>query len=324
MPRPRPARRPSDRRAGATAHARRSPALRDQPRDVVDADDRPTGTGGCGASADSSAPSSWCTPVPGADSSTTTRPPGREQLAHALRAAAPGRRRCRCCRRRAAPCPSDPRRAPGRRRRAAGRRRPRLPVCATASSTTSMPSATWPRGASASVIRPGPQPMSMVGPTQSASRSQVGGVGRAGSTGAPAGRAARRRSPTTTHGCAAQGVGEDLAERHLRRSSAPRRASARQTAANRVPGRPRPRVGVRDGVDVAQRGRVGDPAPARSSAARVSAPVSASTWPRRASWRTTSGVAARQRPPAAVGRPGASTASWPASPAATASQQRRR
>ena len=48
---------------------------------------------------------------------------GREQLGDAAQQRAPGRRRCRCCRRRAARSPSGPRRAPARRRCAGSPRR---------------------------------------------------------------------------------------------------------------------------------------------------------------------------------------------------------
>ena len=89
-----------------------------------------------------------------------------EQLGHPAAAARPGRRRCRCCRRPAAPgptarCPARWRTRPG----AAPARRTTGPA-ERPYGVMSMPSAGTPRSASATVSRPGPEPTSRVGPGQ--------------------------------------------------------------------------------------------------------------------------------------------------------------
>ena len=81
----------------------------------------------------------------------------------------------------------------------------RLP---TASSTTSMPSATWPVRASAAVSRPGPQPMSRVGALAEASRawSSASASSVHCDMGSTRGSGSR---PTTAQGSPCEGLGED-------------------------------------------------------------------------------------------------------------------
>ena len=110
------------------------------------------------------------------------QPARAQQLAQPGPAARPGRRRCRCCRRAAAPCPSGPRRAAGRtpsgaapvrragppRRRRRGWGRRRAPCARSA--------------ASAATMRPGPQPTSSTGSGSAGEQGSLDVVG----VGAPA------------------------------------------------------------------------------------------------------------------------------------------
>ena len=164
------------------------------------------------------------------------RPPSRRARAARRPGAAgrPGRRRCRCCRRRAARSAQRPSPGRGRRRRGAGRW-PRGPGSgATASGTMSMPSTPMPGSARCSLIRPGPQPMSRVGPAQCASTRRVAGVGRGRPTGSSAAGAAARLETVHRARLPAQGGGEERdRERRGSRSALGRVIAAlrRRTAA---------------------------------------------------------------------------------------------
>ena len=106
--------------------------------------------------------------VPGGATSATTQPPGRAPRRPGA-AARPGPPRCRCCRRPAARTPSGPRRAGGRTRRGAGRSRRGPGSGRRPPGRCRCPARPMPSPTRCSLIRPGPQPMSRVGPVQCAS-----------------------------------------------------------------------------------------------------------------------------------------------------------
>ncbi len=112
---------------------------------------------------------------PGGSTSTTTTPDGRSSAADPSAAGAPGPRRCRCCRRAAAPCASGPARGTSSKMHPSIARRPCRRARAMAAGERSTPSAQTPLRASASRRRPGPQPTSSAGPVTRGRDLLVGG-----------------------------------------------------------------------------------------------------------------------------------------------------
>ena len=311
-------RRTSGRRARAVRDDRRARRAAATRADVVDADDRPRGTGRLRRSpASQGRPAPTRSPVPGGDSSTTTRPPGRAPRAPA-----------RSSRTGSPPMPMLPsassavcqRPSPGtvedvapqrrwRRARGSARRPP---------GTTSMPSATWPSRVER-VGHPARAAADVEGRADTGRPASAGrGVGgrlhecdgqlRAGpssQTTCTAPRAVRRRRGVT---------GEDHSLKDcsiagpLRPGGSPRRGEPGRAVPGRRPASASATVST--SAELAARCATVGP-PARRARSRCRAPVVAVDigTPRASAY----GARRRRRAPAPTSRrrsAGASTASW--------------
>ena len=222
--------------------------------------------------------------MPGAARSQTTRPVALQELGGAAQQPDAGRRRCRCCRRRAARCPSCPHPASGRRR------------CAAAPAHRGDASARRPR---ARCRRRG-------------RRDRAGPGGRSSGPGRSRCRGSRRGSGPSSSAVGAAGRPEPVVDGHdlgpvvrarsrARCTGSPRRASLKTSLNESRPApRRRPRPSSDSAALIASSWRTGSPArrqrpssasatsstsrrvtmsvtraPARSAPRRVSSPVRA-------------------------------------------------